>query len=86
MQRAGDIEAEGEQLLHHPVPHIEPAMHRIAAGAGAADQQPFEQNDLRSNADDETRSDERRRKIEERLRRMEAHQDADSRQERGKLD
>jgi len=53
----------------------------VRAGAGTADQQPFEHGHFRNYADDETRPGERCREIEERLPGMEASQDVDSRNE-----
>ena len=51
-KRCDRVEAEREELVHHPVPHIKPAMHRVRPRADPANEEPLEDNHLGRNEKD----------------------------------
>ena len=61
MERSDELEAEREQLVDDPLPHIELAVHRVRPGADAAKEEPLEHDHFGREKDDEGRADERRR-------------------------
>src|SRR5262249_2301449 len=46
VKRPEGVVAERAELVHHPVPHVEPAVQRVSPGADTANEKPLEEDQL----------------------------------------
>ena len=86
MKRSDHVQAESQQSIDNPVPHIKLSVNRIRPCTDAADYEPLEQNNLNRQDQNKRRSHQRRRQKKEGPRNVKAAQKSDSRHETENID